>query len=142
MSHGEDLPVVSLIAKPPVVMKEDNTVYEAVKKMAEENIGSVIIVDEEFKPIGIFTERDLLRRVCASDLDPKKVRLGDVMTRDPTTIKESEPARRALEIMLHFGFRHLPVVDENGKLVGIISIKDVSRPFVGDVDVEELHAAG
>lgn len=142
MSHAEDLPVVSLITKSPVVMKEDNTVYEAVKKMAEENIGSVIIVDEEFKPIGIFTERDLLRRVCASDLDPKKVRLGDVMTRDPITIKESEPARRALEIMLHFGFRHLPVVDENGKLVGIISIKDVSRPFVGDVDVEELHAAG
>lgn len=142
MSQVEELPVVSLITKPPIVMKPEDTVEEAIKKMADENIGSVVIVDKDLKPIGIFTERDLLRRVCAQGLDPKNVKLKDVMTRDPIAIKESEPARRALETMLHFGFRHLPVVDSEGRLVGIISIKDVSKPFVGEVDIEELHSAG
>ncbi|MEB3806532.1 MAG: CBS domain-containing protein [Desulfurococcales archaeon] len=142
MPQAEEFPVVSLITKQPIVMKPEDTVDKAVSKMAEENVGSVIIVDDKFKPIGIFTERDLLIKVCAKGLDPSKVKLGDVMTRRLVTIKESEPARRALETMLHFGFRHLPVVDSSGRLVGVISIKDVSRPFVGEVDVEELHSAG
>ncbi|MCE4600198.1 MAG: CBS domain-containing protein [Desulfurococcales archaeon] len=142
MPHAEEFPVVSLITKQPIVMKPEDTVDKAVSKMAEENVGSVIIVDDKLKPIGIFTERDLLIKVCAKGLDPSRVKLGDVMTRRLVTIKESEPARRALETMLHFGFRHLPVVDSSGRLVGVISIKDVSRPFVGEVDVEELHSAG
>ena len=142
MSQAEELPVVSLIVKQPIVMKPDDTVENAVKKMAEENVGSVVIVDEHLRPIGIFTERDLLIKVCAKGLNPAEVKLKDVMTPKPITIKESEPARRALETMLHFGFRHLPVVDNDGKLIGVISIKDVSRPFVGEVDVEELHSAG
>ncbi|MCE4619480.1 MAG: CBS domain-containing protein [Desulfurococcales archaeon] len=141
MTH-EELPVISLVTKTPIVFKKDATVAEAIRKMAEENIGSVVIVDDEMKPIGIFTERDLLLKVCAKGLDPEKVKLEEVMTPHPMTIKESESAKKALEIMIHFGFRHLPVVDSDGRLVGIISIKDVSRPFAGDVDIEELHAAG
>lgn len=142
MSHVEELPVVSLITRPPVVMKPEDTVEDAVKRMAEENIGSVVIVDGNFKPLGIFTERDLLRRVCARGLVLREVKLKEVMTRDLLTIKESEPARRALETMIHFEIRHLPVVDSEGRLVGIISIQDVSRPFIGEVDIEELHSAG
>jgi CBS domain-containing protein len=138
----EELPVISLVTRHPIVFKKDATVAEAVKKMAEENIGSVVIVDENMKPIGIFTERDLLLKVCARGLDPEKVKLEEVMTPHPVTIKEFETAKRALEIMIHFGFRHLPIIDNEGRLVGIISIKDVSRPFAGEVDVEELHAAG
>ena len=134
-------PVSSLIAMNPIVMKPSDTVKDAIKVMADNNIGAVVIVDDKFKPIGIFTERDLLIKVCAKGLDPAKVKLEEVMTRDPVTIHEDTPAMQALEIMMNFGFRHLPVVDENGVLVGVISIRDLSKPMV-EVDVSELHSAG
>jgi CBS domain-containing protein len=134
-------PVSSIAAHNPIVMKPEDTVEEAVKVMAEHNIGAVIIVDESFKPIGIFTERDLMVKVCAKGLDMKSVKLKDVMTPNPVTIKEDTPVLQALEIMMNFGFRHLPIVDENGVLVGIVSIRDLSKPMV-EVDISELHSAG
>ncbi len=141
-SEHADVPIVALLTRKPLYMKPSDTVLEAVKRMAEENVGSVVIVDEDMKPIGIFTERDLLIRVCARGLDMAKVKLEEVMTRDPITVRESDTARKALEIMLHFGFRHLPVVDSEGRLVGVVSIRDVTQPLAGEVDIEELHAAG
>lgn len=142
-SEKKDLgpPVSSLLAHSPIVLKPDNTVADAIRVMAEHNIGAVVIVDDKFRPIGIFTERDLLIKVCAKGLDPEKVKLEEVMTRDPVTITEDTPALQALEIMMNFGFRHLPVVDENGILVGVVSIRDLSKPMM-EVDVSELHSAG
>lgn len=142
MSKLEEVPVVSLVKRPPVAFKPENTVMEAVVKMAEENIGSIIIVDDNFKPIGVFTERDVVRRVLAGGVDPEKTKLREVMTSRPITVREGESAKRALELMLHFGFRHLPVVDSDGRLVGVVSIRDVSRPFAGEIDVTELHSVG
>ena len=140
---GKDLgpPVSSIASHNPIVMKPSDTVADAIRVMAEHNIGAVVIVDERFRPIGIFTERDLLMKVCAKGLDPSKVKLEDVMTRDPVTIKEDTPVLQALEIMMNFGFRHLPIVDENGVLVGIVSIRDLSKPMM-EVDISELHSAG
>ena len=142
VDEASDVPVIAVLTRTPIVMKPKNTVAEAIQKMAEANVGSVVIVDDQMRPIGIFTERDLLINVCAQGLDPGKVRLEEVMTRDPMVISEGESARKALELMLHFGFRHLPVVDDRGRLVGTVSIRDVSQPFAGEVDVEELHSAG
>ncbi len=139
--EAPDVPVVSIIQRPPIVFRPSDLVADAVKKMAEENVGSVVVVDEEMKPIGIFTERDLLR-LCASGADLSKTRLGDVMTKNPIVIREDESVKKALELMLYFGFRHLPVVDSQGRLVGVVSIRDVTRPFAGEIDVEELHSAG
>ena len=139
--EAPDVPVVSIINRPPIVFRPEDPVVEAVRRMAEENVGSVVVVDEEMRPVGIFTERDLLR-LCAQGVDLSKTRLGDVMTKNPTVIREDESVRKALEIMLYFGFRHLPVVDAQGRLVGVVSIRDVTRPFAGEVDVEELHSAG
>ena len=134
-------PVSSIASHNPIVLKPSNTVADAIKVMAENNIGAVVIVDENFRPIGIFTERDLLIKVCAKGLDPAKVRLEEVMTKDPVTIKEDTPVMQALEIMMNFGFRHLPIVDDNGVLVGIVSIRDLSKPMM-EVDISELHSAG
>jgi len=137
-----DVPIVALLTRKPLVLKPSATVREAIELMASENVGSVVVVDDDMRPIGIFTERDLLMKVCARGLDPGEVRIEEVMTRDPIVVRESDTARKALEIMLHFGFRHLPVVDSEGRLVGVVSIRDVSQPLAGDVDVDELHAAG
>ncbi len=142
MSPDVDVPVISVISRDPIVMSPEATVAEAVKRMSEENVGSVVIVDEDMRPVGIFTERDLLIKVCARGLDPAEVKLGEVMTKNPLVVREDESAKKALEIMLHFGFRHLPVVDAYGRLVGVVSIRDVTRPLAGEVDIEELHSAG
>jgi CBS domain-containing protein len=134
--------VGSLGSHQPIVLKPDNTVADAIKVMAEHNIGAVIIVDEKFKPIGIFTERDLLIKVCAKGLKPEETKLAEVMTKNPFVVKEDTPAKQALEIMISFGFRHLPIVDEQGTLIGVVSIRDLSKPFIEEVDISELHSAG
>ena len=134
-------PVSSLGAQHPIVLDPEDTVEKAIKVMADNNIGAIVVVDKKFRPIGIFTERDLLIKVCAKGLDPKSVKLKDVMTPNPITVREDTPALQALEIMMNFGFRHLPIVDENGILVGIVSIRDLSKPVV-EVDISELHSAG
>lgn len=142
MPKIEEVPVISLVKRPPVTLKQENTIKEAIVKMAEENIGSLVIVDDDFKPIGIFTERDVVRRVLARGIDLERTKLREVMTSRPVTIREGESAKKALDIMLHFGFRHLPVVDSDGKLVGVVSIRDVSKPFAGEIDITELHSVG
>ncbi|MCE4624641.1 MAG: CBS domain-containing protein [Desulfurococcales archaeon] len=134
-------PVSSLGAHHPIVLSPEDTVDKAIKIMADHNIGAIVVVDEKFRPVGIFTERDLLIKVCAKGLDPKDVKLKEVMTPNPVTVREDTPALQALEIMMNFGFRHLPIVDENGILVGIVSIRDLSKPVV-EVDISELHSAG
>jgi len=142
--EGEDMgpPVITLTTHKPIVLSKDDTVEKAVHVMAENNIGAVIIVDEHLKPIGIFTERDLLVKVCHKGVDMSRVKLEEVMTKDPVVVKEDTPARIALELMLNYGFRHLPVVDENEVLVGVVSIKDLTKPLASEVDVSELHSAG
>ncbi|MEB3787651.1 MAG: CBS domain-containing protein [Desulfurococcales archaeon] len=142
MMQKLDTPIVSLLSHSLIALRPENTVYEAVERMSAENVGSVVVVDERMRPVGIFTERDLLIKVCARGLDPKATRLSEVMTRDPIVVREDEPARKALEIMIHFGFRHVPVVDGQGRVIGVISLRDLSRAAAGEVDVEELHAAG
>ncbi len=135
-------PVITVASHTPIVLRETDTVSKAIKLMAENNVGAVVIVDDQMKPIGIFTERDLLIKVCARGLDPGNTLLKDVMTKDPFTVKEETPVKQALEIMLNFGFRHLPIVDEKGTLIGIVSIRDLSKPLAFDIDLSELHSAG
>ncbi len=135
-------PVITLVSHEPVILREDDTVEKAVKLMAEHNIGAVVIVDDHMRPIGIFTERDLLLKVCAKGLDMKEVKLKDVMTRNPVTVRDETPAKVALDMMINFGFRHLPVVDEKGVLIGVVSIRDLTKPFAGEIDISELHSAG
>jgi CBS domain-containing protein len=104
-----------------------DTVQVAVNLMASNRVGSVLILDND-KLVGIFTERDLVNHLHrGGGLEDK---LGDVMTRNPITVREDESLWKALLIMVEHGFRHLPVVDGEGKLVGVVSIKDALRAVV------------
>ncbi len=138
---SEGPPLFTLEIKDVVKMRRDDRVADAVREMVDRRIGSVVIVDDEGRPEGIFTERDLLIKVIGEgrSLD---TRLGEVMTPNPIVGKEDWSASRALETMISRGFRHLPIVDDNGVLVGIVSIKDIARVFFEEVDVEELYSAG
>ncbi len=99
--------------------------------MSENHIGALLVV-EEGRLAGIFTERDALNRVLAEGRDPDSTPLSEVMTRDLVTLGPQAEATLALHVMNEVGLRHLPVV-ENDKVYGMISLRD----FVG----VELHLA-
>ena len=105
-----------------VQLAPEATVREAARQMAGRRVGAAL-VSEGGRLVGIFTERDLLNRVVARDLDPAKTTLAEVMTRDPATVQPSQRAVDALHLMHDGGFRHLPVV-ERGRVRGIVSLRD------------------
>jgi len=105
------------------LLPASTTVRAAARNMAERHIGAVL-VGQDGKLQGIFTERDLLTRVVARDRDPGSTALGDVMTANPDTVGPNDLASLALERMRTSGYRHVPVV-ENGAVVGIVSLRDL-----------------
>ncbi|MEQ8287830.1 CBS domain-containing protein [Thalassospira sp.] len=116
----------------PGVVKEQSiatlnpadSVMDAVNLMSERKIGAVIIVDDNAKLAGIFTERDLVNRVVAKGLDAATVPLSQVMTSDPDTLGPNDTAMSALNLMSARRYRHLPVVDGD-KVIGMVSIRDL-----------------
>jgi CBS domain-containing protein len=104
-------------------LRGEETVATAVKTMVERNIGSVVIVDADTKVQGIVTERDILRFV-AENLDPKATPLSRVMSTQLKTAKLDDDDMEWLQHMSEERFRHLPIVDENGRLLGILSQGD------------------
>jgi CBS domain-containing protein len=103
-----------------------STVTETARLMRQRKIGAIMVV-EQGRLCGIFTERDALFRVLAQGRDPQATVLGDVMTRDPETITPDRPFGHALHMMYEGGFRHVPVVDD-GVPIGIVSARDVLGP--------------
>ncbi|MEM2131591.1 MAG: CBS domain-containing protein [Candidatus Woesearchaeota archaeon] len=110
------------MSKPVKKISKDLTIREAVKIMDENNIGILPVVENE-KPIGVITERDILRRVVAKNenLDNK---VETIMTKNPITIEHDATILEATRLMSENGFRHLLVL-KAGKLVGIVTAKDV-----------------
>ena len=100
-----------------------DTVAEAAAKMWQQQTGSLLVMDGDALA-GIITERDVLR--CAAEgVDIKTTSLSEVMTRDVVTVRQDTPIREAAEIMFQKWFRHLPVVTEDGSVVGVISLRDL-----------------
>jgi CBS domain-containing protein len=119
----ENMEVGDVMTSAALTDAADDTLAEASAKMWQQQTGSLLILEDE-RLIGIVTERDVLR-VVAEGNDPKATSLRDVMTKDPVTIPPDTNMRDAAEIMFEKWFRHLPVVDESGKVVGIISLRDL-----------------
>jgi CBS domain-containing protein len=101
------------------------TIAAAVDEMNRHRIGSIVVVDSG-RPIGIFTERDVLRRVVGDGLDPKVMRVADVMTSNLITVSPETTIEQIMIMFAEKHCRHLPVLS-NGRLVGLISIGDISR---------------
>lgn len=119
----------SLMSNKVISLTAESTVADAVKLMSENNSGSVVIQDKMGVIAGIFTERDLMRRVVAHGLNAKNLPLGEVMTREVETAQADVDAIFLLEKMCDNNFRHLPIL-EGDKLVGIISLKHFYRFFL------------
>ena len=106
--------ISDIIAGRPLVSgTTEMTVRAACRVMAEKKIGALLIV-ENSRIAGIFTERDALNKVLAGGLDPDATQVSQVMVRDPQTIRADKPLAYALQFMADGGFRHVPVVDGDG----------------------------
>ena len=101
------------------------TVSEAVAEMNEKGIGALLVLDGA-RPVGIFTERDVLVRIVDADMDPALTRVGQVMTPNPLTIRPDMHLDEAMALMTERRHRHLPVM-QDGELVGMLSIGDIMR---------------
>lgn len=128
------LPDRVLVAGPPEL-----TVAEAARLMAEHCCGSVVVL-REGRVLGIFTERDLTRRVVAVGRDPGATRLGEVMTPDPDTIAADAFVADAVRLMDECCYKHLPVVD-GGRVIGVLAPEDipVSELLELGEELEERH---
>jgi CBS domain-containing protein len=109
------------------------SVREACRVMAEHRCGSVLVVERD-RLLGIFTERDAIERVFARGLDPLLTLLAEVMTAEPDTIGPQHSVDEAIRRMDEFGYRHLPVVEQD-QVLGVISIRDLSIE-----DLAAMHA--
>ena len=110
------------------------TVLETVRAMVEYNIGAVPVM-QGGKLVGIFSERDLMKRVVAEGFDPRSTCLAEVMTDDPLTVNPHEELENCMAIMRRHSFRHLPVCHD-GQLVGIVSLRDVLLHDLNEKDDE------
>jgi CBS domain-containing protein len=110
------------------------TVLETARAMVERNIGAVPVLHNG-QLVGIFSERDLMKRVVAEGRDPRTTSLAEVMTDDPLTISLNEELGNCMSVMRRNNFRHLPVCHE-GKLVAMVSLRDVLLQDLTDKDDE------
>jgi CBS domain-containing protein len=116
------------------------TVHEAACVMTRANCGSVLVIDSGNQLLGILTERDLMTRVMAKGLDAKVTAIHKVMTPHPRCVPPELRVADAVLIMIERGFRHLPVVAENGKIMGVFSVRDaLPREVNTAVDMAEFH---
>jgi CBS domain-containing protein len=99
------------------------SVIEAVRCMRDRRIGALMVVENE-RLVGILSERDVVFRVVADERDAKSTRVAEVMTTNPQVIQPDKPFSHALHMMYEGGFRHVPVVDANGRAVGMVSARD------------------
>jgi CBS domain-containing protein len=129
------MPVRSVIEPRKLVVADPRTsVGEAARLMKDNQVGAVLVVDEG-RLVGIFTERDAVYRVMALGGEPAATPLGEVMTREPKTVAPDESFGYALLLMHEHGFRHAPVI-ENGRPVGVVSARHALDPELEEFTAE------
>lgn len=114
-----------------ITIDPDTIVVNALVLMAENNIGAVLVMNKSGKVAGIFSERDLVRKIIVKGHNCETAQVSELMTADPTTVEPDDTLGECMNLMTDHKFRHLPVM-KDGKLAGIISIGDVVKALIDD----------
>jgi CBS domain-containing protein len=117
--------VLQLCDPEAAAVSVEASVADAIRKMLDYHVGAVGVVDREGRVAGIFTERDVLRKFSLTRLDPEVTPVRDLMTTPVEMATRQTGPGEAMATMVERHFRHLPVVDDTGKLLGILSIRNV-----------------
>ena len=112
--------------RPPISIKLGQTVAQAVQVLLDEDLGALLVVDEAGLLVGIFSERDLLRKVAGLAEPFSELVVDQFMTPKPQTVKADDTLAFALRQMDVGGYRHLPVI-RDGKPIGVLSVRDIIR---------------
>jgi CBS domain-containing protein len=127
--------IESIMSKHLITIDADSSAFEAAKKMSERMVSSIIITDND-KTVGILTERDLIKQVCATDLQASKTPLTSIMSAPLITIDKNSTVEDAADIMIKNKVRHLGVTysssssNHNAQIIGIVSSRDLVRLFI------------
>lgn len=119
-----DIPVKEVMTRVVCTVKRSDSVHNLAKKMVEYGVGSAVVIDNG-SPVGIVTEKDLISKIVARNKVPNEVSVEEIMSQPVITIKPSTSLRDAARIMMKRGIRRLPVVDNSGNLIGIITDNDI-----------------
>lgn len=125
-----------------ITISPDKTLADAVRLLSEKRIGAVVVSDDGRKPQGILSERDIVRQLGAHGPDILTTPIGEVMTRAVQTCTTGEDALTILERMTQGRFRHLPVVDDDGNMLGVVSIGDAVSGRLKELAAEKEALTG
>jgi CBS domain-containing protein len=127
--------LLKIASVPAATVTPETTVFDAVRLMSDERVGAVAVIRGDSLS-GIFTERDLMIRVVLEGKDPRMTAVGDVMTADCISAKNDLSMGEALLIMTEHHFRHLPVVDDDNRVLGLLSIRNLLHNRVDKLSQE------
>jgi CBS domain-containing protein len=123
----------------PATVTPETSVADAITLMLDRRVGAVAVLDSEHRIAGIFTERDVLRKVALSGRDPHDIKIAEMMTRAVEMATPETSASDALLAMVESHYRHLPIVDKDGHLLGMLSIRNLLEARIDDL-THELDA--
>lgn len=118
---------------------QNKTIYEALSILVPNKIGSLIVLDNEGKIAGIFSERDALRECYNNPDNFQNIAVGSVMTKSIIVAEPDDDVEYVMGIMTQNKFRHTPIVDKSGTLVGIVSIGDLVKIQLSEKDFENKY---
>ena len=125
--------MIRLGNKPPLTVRPEDTVHRAARAMTERKVGAATVLDGT-RVVGVVTERDVMHKVVATGLDPATTRVGDIMTSPVLSIAMKTTVAAAAALMRKHHVRHLVVLDENDKLVGMLALRYLLYDLMDDME--------
>lgn len=131
------MPIGEICKREVIIIQREETVLQAAKLMRQHHVGDVMVVEDrdgKRTPVGIVTDRDLVVEVIAPELDPDAITVGDIMVSDFATVKENAGVFESIQYMRVKGVRRMPIVDDDGKLIGIVTLDDLLALLSEELD--------
>lgn len=125
--------LIRLGPKPPLIVAAGDSIHALTVKFTERNVGAAAVLDGE-RLVGVITERDVIKNVVAPERDPQVVKVGDIMSSPVITVDLKTTVTRAVSIMRDKHIRHLVVVDDAGKVVGMLALRYVLYAVMDDLE--------
>lgn len=138
-SNNENTLLSKLLTRDVISINENETIYKAIKLLANNNIGALPVVNSEMELCGILSERDVIREMSNNpSVNFKKSLINSIMTSNVITIEKNESSENIMDTMTNNKIRHIPIVDKK-ILIGIVSIGDVVKRLLEKFNLENQH---